>query len=61
MVDKDSNSTDSSVLGEKNHFDHLGAAAEAGARIRTPAPLKINVSYPDELHISAFVYKSMPR
>ena len=63
MVDKDSNSTDSSVLGEKNHFDHLGVAAEAGARIRTPAPLMAtnDVACLDELHISAFVYKSMPR
>ena len=62
MVDKDSNSTDSSVLSEKNHFDHLGVAAEAAARISTSAPLmETNVSYLDELHISAFVYKSIPR
>ena len=63
MVGKDSHSTDSSVLGEKNHFDHLGVAAEAGARISTPAPLMATneLPYLNELHISAFVYKSMPR
>ena len=63
MVDNDSHSTDSSVLGEKNHFDHLGVAAEAAARISTPAPLMATneLSYLDELHMSAFVSKSMPR
>ena len=59
MVDKNSHSTDSSGLGEKNHFDHLGVAAETGARISTPAPLMPTNEVPclDELHISTFAYK----
>lgn len=63
MASKDSHSTDSSVLGDKNHLDHFGVLAEAAARMNTLAPLMATnqVSYLDELHISASVYNFMPR
>ena len=67
MPDEDSHSTDQTVSGEEGHSDPLRVAAEAAARLRTPAPVMLRyhlatskVSYLDELHVSAVVYKSMP-
>ena len=43
MADEDSHSTDSSVLSKEDHSDPLSVAAEAGARLSTPANFyKIN-------------------
>jgi len=41
MADEDSRSTDSSVSGYEGHSDLLRVAAEAGARLRTPAKMKM--------------------
>ena len=42
MADKDSHSTNSSVLGDVGHSDPLRVAAEAGARLGTPAKAAIS-------------------
>ena len=41
MADEDSRSTDSSVSGYEGHSDPLRVAAEAGARLSTPAKMKM--------------------
>ena len=42
MVDEDSHSTDSGVSGDEGHSDPLRVAAEAGARLSTPANAAIS-------------------
>jgi len=41
MADEDSRSTDSSVSGYEGHSDPLRVAAYAGARLSTPAKMKM--------------------
>ena len=42
MADENSHSTDSSVSGDEGHSDPFRVAAEAGARLSTPAKAAIS-------------------
>jgi len=46
MADEDSRLTDSSVSGDAGHSDPLRVAAEAGAKLSTPAKMKMVRSRP---------------